>query len=318
MTQERSSIPRWWPVALSEEITSQSPTPRRCGDQEFVLFRDHKGVAHALEDRCAHRRVPLSLGRITETGALQCGYHGWCFDGASGQCVAITTLDPTERVPGRYKVPAFRVRERNGFVYVWSGVPSEASDDRLPAIGRQLENALASGAAVAAISQEAIVGILLDAPGLILSFQGLAILPELLGDPQVTTEAVQTEYAIATSRPLNRTQSPSDFPFVLRIRSLSGTGQSNVSAWTLGEDCLFAAEIALEPVRPWVTALRWRYFNLLTTGDRQIATFSILTQFDPTAMVALRATPASDLWSALSRNPRHAEASPVSESRSVR
>src|SRR5260221_8149804 len=131
MTNERSSTPRWWPLALSAEITSQGPTARRCGDQEYVLFRDHEGAAHALDDRCAHRRVPLSLGRVTDKGALQCGYHGWCFDGASGQCVAITTLDPTERVPARYKVPAFAVQERDGLLYVWTGASMEANESAI-------------------------------------------------------------------------------------------------------------------------------------------------------------------------------------------
>ena len=39
-------------------------------------------------DCCPHRLVPLSEGRITATGQLQCGYHGWNFN-SSGKCTAI-------------------------------------------------------------------------------------------------------------------------------------------------------------------------------------------------------------------------------------
>src|ERR1700753_810742 len=94
--------PLWWPLALSSEVTSRGPIAKRCGDLQFALYRNQAGVLFALEDRCVHRRAPLSLGRVTASGDLQCGYHGWCFEGATGRCTAITTLDPSERAPARY------------------------------------------------------------------------------------------------------------------------------------------------------------------------------------------------------------------------
>ena len=49
------------------------------------------GTAVALEDRCCHRALPLSMGRVIGD-RLQCGYHGLEFD-TTGACVA---------VPGQY------------------------------------------------------------------------------------------------------------------------------------------------------------------------------------------------------------------------
>ena len=69
------------------------------------------GLALALEDRCPHRRVPLSLGEVKD-GRLQCGYHGWTFDGASGACTAIPHLTADERVPARYGARACAARPR--------------------------------------------------------------------------------------------------------------------------------------------------------------------------------------------------------------
>ena len=300
MRTDTSTIARWWPLALSEEISSETPTARRCRDQDYVLFRDRKGVAHALDDRCAHRRVPLSLGRITETGSLQCAYHGWCFDGASGQCVAITTLDSKERVPARYRIPAFSVREHDGFVYVWDGPSAEAGNGSLPEFASLQGGESNVGTAFYAGAHEAVIGILLDAPSLILDFGKLIILPELLGEARVLAGRVQTEFALSTYLPKNRTQSPVDFPFVLRIAALAGTGQSNVSVWTLDEQCVFAAVIAAEPARPWVTALRWRSFTASPSDDGRPTTFGLRTRIDPVGVMALRATPASELWNALS------------------
>lgn len=81
----------------------------------LVLFRDSAGRAHALLDRCAHRNVPLSLGRVATDGTLECAYHGWRFSG-SGRCTKVPGLcRPLER---SYEVPAYEVLERDGLVWV--------------------------------------------------------------------------------------------------------------------------------------------------------------------------------------------------------
>ena len=47
-------------VALSEEVTSAKPIGVDLGKQPLALWRDRDGAVHALEDRCPHRRAPLS------------------------------------------------------------------------------------------------------------------------------------------------------------------------------------------------------------------------------------------------------------------
>jgi len=90
----------------------------------LVLCRDGRGQAFALEDRCAHRGAPLSRGRACGDG-LQCPYHGWRY-GASGRVVEIPALSPGAIPPERAAVPAYPVREQQGFVWV-------ASDEDAPA-----------------------------------------------------------------------------------------------------------------------------------------------------------------------------------------
>src|SRR5690606_16518469 len=85
----------------------------------LVLFRDGTGKARALLDRCPHRNVPLSAGRVVE-GSLQCGYHGWRFDGA-GRCCAVPGLPGEPDRPSR-RVPTHATREQDGFIWVWSTV----------------------------------------------------------------------------------------------------------------------------------------------------------------------------------------------------
>jgi len=48
-----------------------------------VLLVNVDGVLYAYEDRCPHRGVPLSRGRL-EGNALVCGAHEWTYDACTG------------------------------------------------------------------------------------------------------------------------------------------------------------------------------------------------------------------------------------------
>lgn len=90
----------------------------------IALFRVASGQVGAFADRCPHRNVPLSAGRVRD-GALQCAYHGWRF-APDGRCVHIPALDgDPDRAAHRASTHA--VREQQGFVWVW-GVPGEEPD----------------------------------------------------------------------------------------------------------------------------------------------------------------------------------------------
>ena len=57
----------WYIAGWSHEL-SDGPIARRIMDEDVVLFRTVNGKAGALEDRCCHRGVRLSLGECTDTG----------------------------------------------------------------------------------------------------------------------------------------------------------------------------------------------------------------------------------------------------------
>ena len=72
-----------------------------------MLFRGKSGQVFALEDRCAHRQVPLSLG-VVEGDTLKCGYHGWAYD-CAGNCIDVPYLG-RERLPNGVQAPIRRAR----------------------------------------------------------------------------------------------------------------------------------------------------------------------------------------------------------------
>jgi len=84
-----------------------------------VVFRDGTRHPRALLDRCPHRNVPLSFGRVHRDGCLECSYHGWRFDG-DGHCLAVPGLPAGDLAPSPARdVVAHATREQDGFVWVW-------------------------------------------------------------------------------------------------------------------------------------------------------------------------------------------------------
>src|SRR6202163_263089 len=62
----------WYPVAWCEELKVGKTLGRRFAGEPIVLYRGKSGRVFALEDRCAHRQVPLPLGAVngTESNSL--------------------------------------------------------------------------------------------------------------------------------------------------------------------------------------------------------------------------------------------------------
>lgn len=117
----RASVVRipdhWFIVAESSELGAR-PIERELFGTKLALFRGPGGAAAALLDRCPHRNVPLSIGKRSDDGTLECAYHGWRFDGR-GECTHIPTYAGACGQKGQ-RATAFAVREQDGFIWVYS------------------------------------------------------------------------------------------------------------------------------------------------------------------------------------------------------
>jgi phenylpropionate dioxygenase-like ring-hydroxylating dioxygenase large terminal subunit len=117
---ERMPLPRdYWHVAVASLRLTQDPLPTEVFEHRIVLFRQEGGGVAALQDRCPHRGVALSLGGV-EDGQIACAYHGWRF-GADGRCAHIPSLLDGQGIPGGVGVRGFPCLERDGYVWVWMG-----------------------------------------------------------------------------------------------------------------------------------------------------------------------------------------------------
>lgn len=117
-----------WYIAVESTELKQKPVACTIADQEIVLFRDRRGQVHALFDRCPHRNVQLSKGRLVQ-GHLQCPYHGWEFN-PSGQCVRIPALANQSDIPKAACTRRFPVIEQQGYIWVWTGQTAPTEQDK--------------------------------------------------------------------------------------------------------------------------------------------------------------------------------------------
>ena len=120
----------WYPLAWSREVKPGRALAARFAGEPIVLVRKEDGGVFALEDRCAHRQVPLHKG-VVDGEAIRCCYHGWAYD-RTGRCTDVPYLGKG-RLPNG--VRAYPCREAEGLVFVFPGDACLADSRPLPALG---------------------------------------------------------------------------------------------------------------------------------------------------------------------------------------
>lgn len=110
----------WHPVAIAADLTPESPTKFvRILGEDLVLFRTTGGEVGLLDDRCAHRGVSLSYGRVEERG-IACAYHGWLYD-TKGNCLATPAEPPGSKFCLTVKQQAYPVKKLAGLYWAYLG-----------------------------------------------------------------------------------------------------------------------------------------------------------------------------------------------------
>ena len=117
----------WYPICWSEELKPGTMLARNYAGEPIAVVRGKDGKLFALENRCAHRQVPLTHG-VVKGCQVKCGYHGWAYD-ETGACVDVPYLGK-ERLPNGVK--AYPCKEVDGLVFIFPGDPALAELHALP------------------------------------------------------------------------------------------------------------------------------------------------------------------------------------------
>lgn len=295
--------PGWWAMALSEAVNDQTPLAVAYGGEELVLFRNTDGQVFALEDRCPHRRVPLALGRVVASG-LQCGYHGWTFDGASGSCTKIPNLNAEERVPPRYAARAFAVHEGNGFVHVWLGEGTPQGE--LPSHDYRPGEREFTGTAIVNMSHDQYLSAMLDGPQCLLDFTHVRLTDFFLGDLRHEQGRMVLERGAVWSTQMLPSNFVVDYPLIVRTAVPLSGGTVRVDLLSEEEQPLVTLMLATGANRRGTTSVCWRGFvhEPLTVKAplrwrmarlRKQAPFQVNSLVDGAAVAALLQAPSRDL-----------------------
>ena len=97
--------------------------------RSIALYRGMDGSFHAIENRCAHRQIKLSLGEV-QGCRLVCDYHGWQYD--ENGC----PYDPSGsgRDLSKLSLKTYPVKVRYGLIWLFPGNPEAAELRRIPEI----------------------------------------------------------------------------------------------------------------------------------------------------------------------------------------
>ena len=122
----------WYPLARSRDLKPGKTLGVHFAGEPIVLVRPAAGARQndvfALEDRCAHRQVPLHLG-VVKGERLACDYHCWTYD-RGGRCVTVPYLDKAKSLPNG--VRSYPTREAYGLIFVFTGDSERAASVPFP------------------------------------------------------------------------------------------------------------------------------------------------------------------------------------------
>jgi phenylpropionate dioxygenase-like ring-hydroxylating dioxygenase large terminal subunit len=108
----------WYLICPLEDIKDHMISKTILGEK-IIIFKDEKQNIAALEDRCCHRNVQLSLGYLDQ-GIAVCGYHGWQYNG-EGYCVKIPSQLPENKIPPTARLKSYPLRVVNNWVWIFIG-----------------------------------------------------------------------------------------------------------------------------------------------------------------------------------------------------
>lgn len=109
------SLDAWYAVGGSGDLPPGAARALSLFGRDIAGWRGRSGRFHAWENRCLHRGMRLSFGRV-RGDRLLCAYHGWNYDEA-GRCCFIPArpaMKPSEKIAtSRHKAV-----DRDGLLWV--------------------------------------------------------------------------------------------------------------------------------------------------------------------------------------------------------
>jgi phenylpropionate dioxygenase-like ring-hydroxylating dioxygenase large terminal subunit len=118
---------QWYVILESKELKKNKPLRLKRLNEHLVLWRDKNNKVCCIADRCVHRGVSLSCGKIID-GMLECPFHGFIFD-KSGKVRIIPANGKNAPVPESIKVKSYNTYENYGLIWIWWGDEDKMTEE---------------------------------------------------------------------------------------------------------------------------------------------------------------------------------------------
>ena len=108
---------QWYVVLDAKQVKKNKLLGVTRLSDKLVFWRDDHDQVHCIFDKCCHRGASLSTGKIVDNH-VECPFHGFQYD-TSGKVQYIPANGKNAKIPERYKVNAYLVKEVYGYIWLW-------------------------------------------------------------------------------------------------------------------------------------------------------------------------------------------------------
>jgi phenylpropionate dioxygenase-like ring-hydroxylating dioxygenase large terminal subunit len=112
---------QWYAILESDQVKKRKPIGVTRMGEKLVAWRDSRGQVTVMVDKCPHRGVALSVGKLIGD-CIQCPFHGFEYD-TSGTCKLVPANGRNAEPPKALHVKTYPTREQHDFIYIWWGEP---------------------------------------------------------------------------------------------------------------------------------------------------------------------------------------------------
>jgi phenylpropionate dioxygenase-like ring-hydroxylating dioxygenase large terminal subunit len=112
-------IPNLWYVVMDSSQVRDKPIGVTRMGEKLVFWRDGTGTVSCFHDKCVHRGVQLSKGKVIHDH-LQCPFHGFEYE-RSGRVVRIPANGRNSLVHERFRINSYPTHEAHDLIWIWWG-----------------------------------------------------------------------------------------------------------------------------------------------------------------------------------------------------
>jgi len=110
---------QWYGILDAKELKANKLISVVRMGEKLAIWKSNNGEINCIFDKCCHRGASLSTGKLKHN-TVRCPFHGLVYD-ATGRVIEIPANGKNAPVQERFKVNAYQVKEKYGFIWLWYG-----------------------------------------------------------------------------------------------------------------------------------------------------------------------------------------------------